>query len=180
MQLSEAMNVIKEAIKTSEDTAVRDELNTFINELKDAVKLFDEAEKARERKRSAQRAATAAERKKLRDEMIPQWCVENLKPGMVVKVKANSAVKFRKIEAIKPSNGKWSPAELTGRHCHYARLRDPETKKIYSELRHGGYITEHVLTNVQGVVNGTDEFGRPVVTPIMDLVEGKVTLDSDK
>lgn len=129
-----------------------------------------------ERARNARKRETARDRKAVRDEMIPAWCEENLKPGMVVKVKANSATKFREIETIKPgstmANGYKFDGYLTGRHVRYVRRRNLETLEFASELTRDGYITDHVLRNVQGVVMGFDERGKPIVTPIMDLVEG--------
>jgi hypothetical protein len=95
---------------------------------------------------------------------------------MVVKVKANSSTKFREIEAIKPgqtmANGYKFDGYLTGRHVRYVRRRDPETLKYADELTRDGYITDHVLRNVQGVVTGVDGRGKPILTTIMELIEG--------
>lgn len=46
------------------------------------------------------------------------------------------------------------------------------------QLIQDGYITDHVLRNVQGVVVGVDARGRERVVPIMDFVEGIKNLNA--
>lgn len=128
-----------------------------------------QAELDRARDAAAQQAKR--DRKRVRDEAIPQWCLENLKPGMVVKVKTASRTKLRQVIEVFPAS-QWSPGSFRGHHCTYSRQRDPVTREMTSQLRLGGYITDHNLTYVQGVVVGMDETARPNIVTIMDLVDG--------
>jgi hypothetical protein len=114
------------------------------------------------------RLQTAKQRKTYRDQVIPVWCIENLKPGMLIKVKAANST-MRKVEAV----NKYS---VTGRHCHYSRLRNLDTREFEVRLVEDGYITQHVLTNVTGIVTGADSRGKPVVVSIMEYVEGRAQL----
>lgn len=137
------------------------------------------AEAERQAKDAGQRAQ-AAERKSQRDAMIPAWCLENLKPGMVVKVKARNAG-FRRIEGLRPGikyRTRSSPGTLTGRHMHVSRSRDHETGEVRRIWREDNYITEHTLTNVTGVV--LDPENSSEVTTIMDLVEGRKSLPAQQ
>ena len=131
-----------------------------------------QAELDRARDAAAQQAKR--DRKRIRDEAIPAWCLENLKPGMVVKVKSASRMNLRQVIEVFPA-GQWTSGSLRGHHCTYRRTRDPVTRHFQSELVLGGYITDHVLTNVQGVVVGMDEVARANIVPIMDLVAGVKT-----
>ncbi len=126
------------------------------------LEMFRKAQKQEEQAQAARRRGTAAERKKIRDALIPVWCKENLKPGMVVKVKANSNSKFRRVEGV-------SGGEITGRHCHFDSRGD---------LVLDGYITNHVLRNVQGIVYSIDARRKPIVTPIMEVIESPQDLNT--
>lgn len=160
----------------SQDPHVQAQMRHMMDVIKNNLEVIEKQERSKERLKQAERQATARERKKLRDEMIPAWCEENLKPGMVVKVKANSSTKFREIESVKPgstmANGYKFDGYLTGRHVRYVRRRNPETLEFAHELTRDGYITDHVLRNVQAVVTGVDATGKPILTPIMELIEG--------
>jgi hypothetical protein len=124
-----------------------------------------------DRARDAQAQQAKRDRKRIRDEAIPAWCLENLKPGMVVKVKSASRMNLRQVIEVFPA-GQWTTGSFRGHHCTYRRTRDPVTRHFQSELVLGGYITDHVLTNVQGVVVGMDGVARANIVPIMDLVAG--------
>lgn len=169
MTIDEAVANIAAAVKTFDEQSpeMQARLRGLFKEIADQLAIAETRQCERERAQAAARRETAAERKKLRDELIPQWCEENLKPGMVVKVKANSHRKLRVIESISPGRvaaGKWKiEGKLVGRHCHYDSR---------GELIQDGYITDHVLRNVQGVVLRVDGRGKPIVTPIMELIEG--------
>lgn len=144
---------------------LRDTVPAFANALKvaeQAQRIADYAERKARLKKSQQR-------KKYRDSVIPEWCIDNLKPGMLIKVKAANST-MRKVEAV----NKYS---VTGRHCHYGRLRNNDTGQIETRLVEDGYITEHVLYNVTGIVTGDrDSFGKPIVVSIMEYVEGRAKL----
>ena len=125
-------------------------------------------------KKAAAKRMAAAERKRLRDIAIPEWCEKYLEPGMAVTVKAANT-KMRLVESIKPTttmgNGYKFDGYVTGRHIRTVRQRHRDTKEISFSLQYDGYITDHVLRNVTGVVTGLDERGQPIVTTIMDLVD---------
>jgi hypothetical protein len=135
-----------------------------------------------EAKAQAARRLKAQERKRIRDIAIPEWCEANLKPGMVIMVKASNT-KMRQVEKITPGktypNGHHFTGSVTGRHVLFGRSRDPETNEIVISLQKGDYITDHILWNVTGVVTGADKRGQPIVIPIMDLVEGRQHLGLD-
>jgi hypothetical protein len=178
MPIEEAVANIVAAIKDFEnlEPETQARLRVFLIEIRDNLAQAESRQRELERAKAAGKRDSARERKKLRDELIPKWCEENLKPGMIVKVKANSATKFREIETIKPgstmANGYKFDGYLTGRHVRYVRRRDLETLEFAHELTRDGYITDHVLRNIQGVVLRSDAAGKPIVTPIMELIEG--------
>ena len=86
-----------------------------------------------EAKAQAARRLKAQERKRIRDIAIPEWCEANLKPGMVIMVKASNT-KMRQVEKITPGktypNGHHFTGSVTGRHVLFGRSRDPETNEI--------------------------------------------------
>lgn len=178
MPIEEAVANIVAAIENFEnlEPETQARLRGFLVQMGDEIAQAESRQRELERARAASKREAARERKRLRDELIPKWCEENLNPGMIVKVKANSATKFREIETIKPGevmkNGYKFDGYLTGRHVRYVRRRDLETLEFAHELTRDGYITDHVLRNVQGVVLRLDAKGKPVVTPIMELIEG--------
>jgi hypothetical protein len=129
------------------------------------INMLAQKAQADKRTKNADRNITTKQRKAVRDQLIPDWCIENLKPGMIVKVKAANS-RLRQIVSIQGSM-------LLGHHCHYVRLRDRDTQEFTISLRLDGYITDHMFKNVQGVVRGVDHMGRAIVSPIMDLVEGR-------
>jgi len=169
MSIEEAVQNIVEAVKDFENQTpeMQAKLHGVLKEMSDLIAQAETRQKELDQATAAKRRETAAERKRLRDELIPQWCEENLKPGMVVKVKANSHRKLRVIESVAPgkvvTDRYKMDGTLTGRHCHYDSR---------GELRQDGYITDHVLRNVQGVVLRVDRRGKPVIVPIMELIEG--------
>lgn len=169
MTVEEAMQNVIEAFKTFDEQTPEAQamLRGFLVTMGEKIAQADARMKERERASAARKQETAEERKKLRDELIPKWCEENLKPGMVVKVKANSLHKFRQIESITPGRVQYErfkiEGKLVGRHCHYDSR---------GQLIQDAYITDHVLRNVQGVVLSVDARGKPIVTSIMELIEG--------
>jgi hypothetical protein len=169
VSLDEAVTVLKRAFESYPyvDSKEQAYLTSLAAGLQEALSMAERQRQERERAAAARKQETAEERKKLRDELIPKWCEENLKPGMVVKVKANSLHKFRQIESITPGRVQYErfkiEGKLVGRHCHYDSR---------GQLIQDAYITDHVLRNVQGVVLRVDARGKPIVTPIMELIEG--------
>jgi len=184
MSVGEAMKHIADALHNFDNQSPEQQalLRGFLHEFKEQIGLQETREKELKYAKQARKRQTAAERKKYRDKVIPEWCEENLKPGMIVKVKAANS-RLRQIESITPSRttdrGYVFPGHLTGRHVHYSRRRNPETNEFTSELKQDGYITDHTLTNVQGVVTGTDKRGHAIVVPIMELVEGTQNLKDE-
>jgi len=168
MSLDEAFDVIVDRCKNfdSLDTAQQMQLISVVSLIEEKYNQMQQKQKEIQAAQAAARRKNARSRKEYRDQVIPKWCQENLKPGMIVKVKASSATKFREIEQV---NGN----SLTGRHVRYIRRRDPGNHEITYESIKEGYITDHMLKNVQGVVMGFDHLGRPRVIPIMELVEGE-------
>ena len=161
---------------------IQKEIDESVDTIENCLTMLKEKRKAAQRAKQRQRAATNKARKELRDKMIPEWCDENLKPGMIVKVKSRSGG-FRRIDEVKKStvgpSGYVFSGYLTGRHVSYRRVRDPETQKITLSLQEDNYITDHMFKYIQGIVSGVDERGKPNVVPIMDLVEGKQKIDID-
>lgn len=165
--VEEAIANVTEAFRDFEKQTpeMQMQLRSLANTLREKLAQAEARLKERENAAAASQRENARARKAVRDELIPQWCRENLQPGMIVKVKANSATKFREIESVHSES-------LTGRHVRYVRRRNLETLEFAHELKHEGYITGHLLKNVQGVVLRSDSQGKPVVTPIMELIEG--------
>lgn len=175
MSIEEALDHIKERLENYENESpeiqmmLRSATKMIVEKYEMALSHRQEIERARaERDR-----VTKQQRKLVRDQEIPKWCIENLKTGMIVKVRSKSRTPYRQIEFITPATKTKEEAKLTGRHCSYVRRRDPETKERRYDFVLEKYITDHVLRNVQGIVMGTNQDGSPRVVPIMDLIEGE-------
>lgn len=160
-----------------QDSHVRAQMRHMMDVIKNNLDIIEKQKRNEEILKKQSRKESTHKRKILRDELITQWCEENLKPGMIVKVKANSATKYREIESVQHSktmaNGHKFDGQLTGRHVRYVRRRDQKTSKTMYELVKEGYITDHLFKNVQGIIKDFDAKGKPVVTPIMEIIEGK-------
>lgn len=180
---------VEEAIKNlaqayskfdEQDPETQMRLRSLATKLHEMLEQADRRQRARDAAAAERRRQANKQRKELRDRLIPEWCEENLRPGMIVKVKSKNAG-YRRIVSIKPhrvleGTGFVIDGELRGQHVGYKRTRNPETGEKSWSLTEGDNITNHILKNVQGVVLRTTSRGEPVVTPIMDLVEGRITL----
>ena len=166
--LTEAQTIITEAISTfdQQDKDSQAQLKQFVESMRAQLILFDEGERLRDKVKRAAKTNTAQERKKVRDAEIPKWCRANLKVGMIVKVKASSYFKYRRIEEI-------TGGYFVGRHCSPVRRLNKETGKRYHAWTDGNYITDHVYTNVQGVWMDRTDDERGQLVPIMELIENE-------
>lgn len=176
MSLEGAIAYVAETIKNFENLSVEQQMQVreAAREIRELMAQAEHRQQELDRAAAARRNQTAHERKKLRDELIPQWCENNLQPGMIIKVKAKNAG-WRRVIEVTPahvlSNGYRIEGSVKTQHVGYRRLRDPESGELSWSLQEGDYLTSHVLTNVQGVVLRRDRQGKPVLTPIMELAE---------
>lgn len=100
-----------------------------------------EQKRADERKRIAERA----EHDRQIGFAVNDWVAENLKAGMIVKVKSSAAMKMRIVEQVRLAKpiGPWRAVAIhtfAGRHCHV----DAKT----GALRTGSYITDHMADKI--------------------------------
>lgn len=110
----------------------------------------------------ARASMAAAERKKEKENIVPEWVAANINPGTVVRVKTASRTKFRQIISVGNDS-------IRGQHCNYIKYRAPDGV-IRQKLVMGDYITDHLSVYIQAVVTELGERGQPILTPIMDLV----------
>lgn len=171
MTLDDAIAVVNSHLATFDVQSEADKIKMLdsINTLKETLKVAQRREHDIKELRAKSTREKALERKAYRDAVIPGWIKDNIKPGMVVKVKGSASTPLRAVISIGIDT-------LTGRHCKYQRYRD-ENNDWVTNVVGCGYITDHILENITGVVTSIDaRTGRPVTTTIMDLVEGKKKL----
>lgn len=96
---------------------------------------------------------------------IEAWAKSNLRPGMTVKVKTDSAYKFRQIEEIDVQKG-----TLTGKHFGFSTIDDQERGKGYITVYSGkDTVTTHNMRYIQGLLSA-DDTGNLVVTNVSNLI----------
>lgn len=171
--LRESMALITAAFG-SYDSMTPEEKETvreFAVKLPELIQKQERYERQLKEAKVAEQRRNRIKRQEYRDKAIPEWCRENLKPGMYVKVKGNSAMPLREVEKVYDTF-------LTGRHCNMVRRRDRVTREYTLEFKKGSYITDHQLYNVQAVYVLETELEKSRLIPIMDLVEGKEILQT--
>lgn len=187
MTLDEAVQNITEALKDFENQTpeMQTKLRSTLKEIGDLIAQSETRQREIKQAEAKRRRQQYADRKERIREFVPQWCEENLEPGMIIKVKAKNSG-WRRVLNVKParvlSNGFRIEGEVRTQHVYYKRTRNPETRELSWSLQDGDYITNHTLTNVQGVVLRTDSRGEPIVTSVLELAEGanENELDSNK
>lgn len=165
MSTDEAVAIVCAALENFEamDPSTQAKLLKFTETIKVKLDEYDEKELLKEAEQRQSKTDTARDRRKYRASVIPEWCRTNLKPGMVVKVKGNSALPYRTIESFQERI-------FTGRHCGTQLTSvDGKYKRVWG---HGSYITDHLYKNVQGVMLMENDKPAKYI-PIMELVEGK-------
>lgn len=166
-KLNNAQEIMAAAFNTfdEQEPLVQQQLRTVIAEMREQVALFDKAEQQRQRSKQSAKNQIAKDRKKVRDALIPEWCRNNLKVDMIVKVKSASRHKYRRIEIV-------STETFVGRHCSPSHRVDKETGQRYHVWIDGGYITDHLFNYVQGVWMGQTKTHAGNFEPIMELIAG--------
>lgn len=145
------------------DIDTKIQLRIFVEALKARLITYDAAEELLKIQSDLTKAEVNRKRQEHRKSVIPDWCKANLKVDMIVKVKAASSYKYRRIESVGYDS-------FVGRHCHPYKRRNKETGERYIKWDDGGYITDHLFTNVQSVYEPVDD-NDINMTPIMKLIE---------
>jgi hypothetical protein len=157
-----------DCINDADPKFVKDNQTALINALQDRAQIQKDNDKEN-RIASADKARLLRERKAI---VIPEWCIANLKPGMIVKVKSSPSNRksYRIIREIHVDR-------IVG--LHYGLAVTYRRMEVWEE---GNYVTSHLFTNIQGILASHDKGPAPVCRvnyiPIMDLVNGKQSLEN--
>jgi hypothetical protein len=169
-----------DCINDADPKFVKDNQTALINALQDRAQIQKDNDKEN-RIASADKARLLRERKAI---VIPEWCIANLKPGMIVKVKSSPSNRksYRIIREIHVDRivglhyglaVTYPKNEIEGAYFPYRRM------EVWEE---GNYVTSHLFTNIQGILASHDKGPAPVCRvnyiPIMDLVNGKQSLEN--